>query len=237
MILTESQEWELKVGGYVNYSADTLGLDSREHCYSKSHFDSFNHPISYQFNSIGYRERPFNEYKKDSIIVIGDSFTLGLGLPHALTYPAQLEKLINIPVLNFSLNGASNDWIARKLGIIFKYFNPMAVIVHYTFSHRRESNNLDWFDDERTLSDPTTQDALHDESDNYQNWLNNHNKIKSLIGGLPSAYSFIPDWHTKSIDFIDPIVNVPVVDLARDHFHYGESTCKNFAQKYAEYIN
>jgi hypothetical protein len=236
MILTESQQQKLTIAGYENYSSNTLGLDSREHCYSEKHFDNFKFPITYQFNSIGYRERPLEEYNKNSVIVIGDSFTLGLGLPHFLTYPAQLEKIINLPVLNFSLNGASNDWIARKLNIIFNYFTPLAVFVHYTFSHRRESNNIDWADDERILSDPTTQDALHDEIDNYKNWSENHIKIKSLIGDLPSAYSFIPNWHTATIDFKDSLVYVPVVDLARDYFHYGEITCFNYAQKYAEYI-
>ena len=231
MIFTYNQVQELKIDGYINYSSNLLGLDSIDHCFNKPYFTTFPHDVTYQFNSLGYRERNIKLYQKNSIIVIGDSFTVGLGLPKELTYTAQLEKLTSIPVLNFSMNGASNDWMARKLGIILPLFNPTAIIVHYSFSHRRENNELSWADNERTLCDP-----LPDVQENYTNWLVNHNTIKSLVNHIPTYYSFIPNWHTQQINFTDNLVPVQQVDYARDFFHYGKTTCLNLAKQYADRI-
>ena len=231
MILSFDQEQELKIGGYVNYSSTTLGLDSLGHCFSKDHFKNFEYDVTYNFNSLGYRERSVNHYVPSPIIVLGDSFTLGLGLPYNLTYASQLEILSQTQVLNFSLNGASNDWISRKLSIILKYFTPKAIIIHYSFSHRRELDNHAWFDDERTLSD-----THHSNDSNYINWLENHGKIKQLVGTIPTVYSFIPNWHTNKINFTDQLVEVGQIDYARDYFHYGPETCSKLAHLYADRI-
>lgn len=215
---------ELKVGGYINFNSNTLGLDSKEHCFSKQHYNTFPHEVSYQFNSLGYRDRSVDLYVKDPIIAIGDSFTLGLGLPYELTYPAQLEKRIGHQVLNFSLNGASNDWIARKLGLILNHFAPRAIIIHYTFSHRREANESTWFDDERTLCK-----AVHTVEENYLNWQMNDNLIKQLVKDMPAVYSFIPDWHPNEPAIVK-------IDLARDSFHYGVKTCEWLADYYKDQL-
>ena len=216
---------ELQIGGYVNFKSDTFGIDSYEHCFSKEVFENYPHEISYQFNELGYRERPIDQYKNNAVIVIGDSFTVGLGLPQHLTYPSQLEKLINHQVLNFGLNGASNDWIARKLPVILNNFEPLAVIVHYTFSHRRELNEPSWFDDERTLCDP-----LPNQDENFQNWQLAHNTVQQSLMSTPVIYSHIPNWHQG-------MSAVNQFDFARDNFHYGELTCSSLAHEYADYIN
>ena len=216
---------QLEIGGYINYQSDTLGLDSYEHCFSKEAYKRYPHSVSYNFNELGYRERPINEYSQNAVIVIGDSFTVGLGLPVNLTYTAQLESLIGHQVLNFGLNGASNDWIARKLPLILNQFDPKAVIVHYTFSHRRERDEPTWFDDERTMCDP-----LPDQEQNYSNWLQAHSSIQITVGNIPTIYSHIPNWHPSK-------ASVKQVDYARDNFHYGAVTCENLAREYADYIN
>ena len=217
---------QLKVGGYVNYSSSTLGIDSIDQCFDKSHFKRYPHLVTYQFNELGFRDIPVSEYLKNSIIVIGDSFTVGLGLPIELTYPKQLEKITNTQVLNFSLNGASNDWIHRKLQIILQYFNPAAVIIHYTFTHRRELDNHDWFDDERTLC-PVDQ---FDEISDYNNWFDNHSKIKVLTKNIPTIFSSIPNWH-HNVTYGNLIKIPKILDFARDKFHYGEKTCNTFAKE------
>ena len=216
---------ELQIGGYINHTSDTYGMDSLSKCYNKTLFKAFPHKVSYQFNELGYRERPVAEYNKNAVIAVGDSFTVGLGLPVELTYPAQLERLCKHQVLNFSLNGASNEWIARKLEIILKYVDPAAIIVHYTFSHRRENNELTWFDDERTLSEPNfTAD------ENYANWETAHKRIQWLVNKIPMIYSHIPQWHLDK-------KSVNQIDYARDQFHYGPTTCSNLARQYADCIN
>lgn len=219
---------QLQIGGYVNLQCEEYGIDSYTHCFNKLHFKKFPHQVSYQFNELGYRETSIQNYSTNPILTIGDSFTVGLGLPVELTYPKQLEKLLGIQVLNFSLNGGSNDWINRKLPIILKHITPKAIIIHYTFTHRRENNNSDWFDDERTLS-PTDSDPEQDKL----NWYSNHQQIKNLLHNIPTIYSSIPHWHHDRS--LDQFVLIPkMLDLARDGMHYGEKTSFEFASKLVE---
>lgn len=228
MFFNSSYQKDLQIGGYVNRHYDVYGMDCYESCLDKSLFRSFPHQVSYAFNELGYRERPITEYDQKSIICIGDSFTVGLGLPVELTYPHQLQKILNYPVLNFSMNGASNDWISRKIKLIIKYFSPPVIIVHYTFSHRRESENNDWFDNERTLCDANV--SVTAEQEDYENWVACYTAMESL--GIPVVHSFIPSWHvppTVPNNCVPPCQ----VDYARDGFHYGEHTCQLLAENLA----
>lgn len=229
MILTSVAESELKIEGYVNLSCKFLSVDSYTRCFNKQFFKSFPYQVNYQFNSLGYRELPVDQYQQDAILIIGDSAITGLGLPFELTVAKQLEQLCGHQVLNFSMCGASNDWIARKLEIILKYFDPRAVFVHYTFSHRRENPRSDWYDNERTLCDP-----IPTLDENYKNWFTNHYKISTILKKIPSYYSFIPMWHTDEIDYHNMLAPVAVIDFARDSFHYGPKTSHNLARTFNE---
>lgn len=230
MFLNSEAINDLKVGFYENLQCSFLGLDSFNYCFDKKYFNNFPYSIEYNFNQIGYRERDILDYNKNAIIAIGDSFTLGLGLPESMLYTKKLEEKINSQVLNFSLNGCSNDWISRKLEIILKYFDPVAIIIHYTFTHRREADRSDWFDYERTLSESI------DMSDNLHNWELNHSKICSLAKNIPICFSSIPNWHSSGIIQHKEILPTIQVDNARDGFHYGKETMNFLANKFAEQL-
>lgn len=197
----------------------TLGLDSAEHCFDKTHYHSYP-DVFYMFNELGFRFDLANLTKRP-ILAIGDSFTLGLGVNVDQTWPSVLSRQIDLTVLNFSLNGASNDWIARKTQALLEFFDPMAVVIHYTFSHRRERPNIDWSDDERTECEP-----LYSTDDNFNNWQKNFNTISAL--NVPVIHSFIPNWNELPVDYVALseriVLPVDVVDLARDGFHYGVKT-------------
>ena len=168
-----------------------------------------------------------SEYIGNEILAIGDSFTLGLGVDNQHTWAAQLSNLVNYPVCNFSLNGCSNDWMVRRTQQLLTQFTPKAVIVHYTFSHRRERPFKDWTDVERTECEP-----LYSNEENYANWKSAFEYFSSL--DIPVVHSFITDWHPIPIDYaslpgkvIRPMVKM---DLARDGFHYGPKTHQRLAQ-------
>jgi hypothetical protein len=202
---------------YANMVCNTIGLDSLEHCFDKNYFKSYPSDIVYKFNSMGYRTS--EQYTGNEILAIGDSFTVGLGVNVEDTWPAQLSAMLNYPVLNFSLNGASNDWIARRAVELLEFFNPKALIVHYTFSHRRERSFPDWQDDERTECEPGYTDK-----ENLINWQENFKKINNLT--VPIVHSFIPNWHNQPVDLWITNVIQPTnqIDRARDGFHYGTQT-------------
>jgi len=210
---------------YANRRCDTLGMDSLEFCARKQHYKSYG-PVNYSFNELGYRMD--TQYPSDAILAIGDSFTLGVGVNVEDTWPAQLSKILNYPVLNFSLNGASNDWIARRSAELLNFFNPKLIIVHYTYSHRRERPNVDWLDHERTECEP-----IYTDEENLANWQKNFDKISTL--GVPVVHSFITDWHQTPIDYAalgkNIILPQPIDDLARDGFHYGPTTHQKIAEK------
>ena len=214
---------------YSNLLCNTLGLDSLEHCFDKNHYKSYPDDIVYKFNSMGYRD--IEQYSGNEILAIGDSFTLGLGVNVDDTWPAQLSKILNYPVLNFSLNGASNDWIVRRASELMNFFNPNAIIVHYTFSHRRERPFPDWHDDERTECEP-----LYSNEQNLTNWQENFKKINQL--SAPIVHSFIPNWHTPFDCSSTPNIIAPTtqIDYARDRFHYGPITHFKLAQQMANVI-
>ena len=225
MIFNDCTLSELQITKYANYQTQFLATDFENCCFNKKHFHSFPYQVDYHFNSLGYREYPIEKYQSDCIIVVGDSAVMGIGLPFELTLAKQIENFCNHQVLNFSMCGASNDWIHRKLKIILKYFQPKAVIIHYTFSHRREHSNHTWTDDERTLCDP-----FHSSDEKYQNWLDNHQQINMMLEKIPACYSFIPNWHDKPISYNNFLEPIKVIDKARDYFHYGPKTTRLLAK-------
>jgi hypothetical protein len=202
---------------YSNMVCKTIGLDSPSHCFDKNYYKSYPHDIVYKFNSMGYRD--IEQYSGSEILAIGDSFTLGLGVNAEDTWVAHLSKMLNYPVLNFSLNGASNDWIARRAVELLEFFNPRALVVHYTFSHRRERPFPDWHDDERTECEP-----VYTDEENLINWKKNFEIIENL--SVPVIHSFIPNWHNQPVDCNLPNAVQPInqIDCARDGFHYGVQT-------------
>ena len=214
---------------YANLQLDSLGMDSQAHCYDRRMFDQ-HPPVSYQFNQVGFRTHSVDKFKHNAILVLGDSFTMGLGNNLPDRYTDILEQQLSHQVLNFSLNGASNDWIARKLQQLLQLFQPRAIIVHYTFSHRRERPQTDWHDDERTECEP-----LYSSQENYQNWFANFQTIQALAGDTKLVHSFISNWHDQPVDYAelgaDLIPPMTQLDFARDGFHYGPRTHLELANK------
>lgn len=204
---------------YFNLECNTMGLDSLEHCFDKKHYKSYPKSVVYKFNSLGYRTS--ETINGNEILAVGDSFTLGLGVNVEDTWPEQLSRMLNYPVLNFSLNGASNDWIARRSTELLNFFKPKLLIVHYSFSHRRERPQPTWHDNERTECEP-----IYSESENFENWKKNFETISLLK--VPVIHSFIPNWHTAPIDYkalgTNVIAPIEQIDYARDKFHYGSQT-------------
>lgn len=220
----------LKVSGYTNVTRDFIGTDCPDLCFDHKLFKSFPYPVSYDFNELGFRERSVDEFSTNPIIVLGDSATLGVGLPVDLRFTNVLELKLNHQVLNFSLAGASNDWISRKLSRILKFIRPCAIIIHYSFSHRREDPNLTLSDDQRA-----TRIHIPDDDLNYANWFENHSRIISISQNIPVVFTAIPNWHSVpvDVDMYQPLV----IDRARDGCHYGIKTSEAIAQKLASKIS
>lgn len=91
----------------------------------------------YSFNSLGYRSH--NEFlkEKNSIIIIGNSISFGIGIPYEKTFGYILEKNLNRVVYNFSVGCFlhTNHWQLDRCCEIINEFKPSLLIF--------QINNLD----------------------------------------------------------------------------------------------
>jgi hypothetical protein len=129
-------------------------MDSLELCLDKKHFEAYPHDITYNYNSRGYRdtEWPNNlEELQSAIWCVGDSFTVGIGSPLEHTWPWILQQITQRRTINVSMDGASNNWIARHVNLIKKQIDPKNIIVMWSYVHRREFENQNLNSEQRRL--------------------------------------------------------------------------------------
>jgi hypothetical protein len=124
-----------------NFQGSQAYVDSLEHCVDEDHFKNFPYPVSYCHNSRGYRDAEWPTAHSDlqqSIWCFGDSFTVGYGSPREHTWTYLLEQAVQTRCINVSINGISNEWILRKIQDLVTQVVPGTIVVHWTFTHRRE---------------------------------------------------------------------------------------------------
>jgi len=129
---------ELFLPSRAGETLDYSGLDSKDHCLNLAHFNSYAWPVQYTYNSRGFRDCEWPTDFSQVIWCVGDSFTVGLGAPAQHTWPAVLQRRTGRRCINVSLDGASNNWIARTALAILSEFPTADVVVHWSFLHRRE---------------------------------------------------------------------------------------------------
>lgn len=136
----------------VNQTFQYSGIDSVNSCLDKKHFNSYPYRVEYQYNSRGFRDLEWPntiEELKNSIWCFGDSFTVGLGSPREHTWVYQLEKISKTRTINVSLDGASNQWLARKAIRVLQEISPAIMVIQWTYLHRYEINDESLEDTQR----------------------------------------------------------------------------------------
>lgn len=175
---------DLIIPSKANLKLKYSGIDSIEKCQDPEYFLSYPNDVDYTYNSRGFRDAEWPEDLNRAIWCIGDSFTLGLGAPATHTWPSRLAALTQKPTINISLDGASNEWIARTANKIINNINPDRIVIMWSFTHRRESNNLTLSDEQRLLhyvKSTVEQD--------WQNFLNCRKDLNNVIEFV------IPNFH------------------------------------------
>ena len=138
----------------VNARWDYSGMDSIEGCVDKKYFKNYPYPIEYVYNSRGFRDAEWPnsvEELKNAIWCLGDSFTVGLGSPLAHTWTYLLQQRTGRRCINVSMDGASNEWIARKTQEIIKEINPADIFIMWSYPNRREKKDKSLDDESRRL--------------------------------------------------------------------------------------
>ena len=133
----------------VNQTWHTSGMDSLEHCNDPQHFQNYPWPIVYQYNSRGFRDQEWPNNFQDVIWCVGDSFTVGIGSPLEHTWPWLLSQHLNRRIINVSMDGASNQWIARRASEILASGLASHMVIQWSYTHRRENQDLEQLIDQR----------------------------------------------------------------------------------------
>lgn len=129
---------ELFVPSRANQCCTQSGMDSIELCKDSDYFLAYPHTVEYNYNSRGFRDSEWPENLLNVIWCIGDSYTLGLGSPITHTWPSILQQRTGCRTINVSMDGASNNWIARIASSVLEQLPTATIVVHWSFLHRRE---------------------------------------------------------------------------------------------------
>jgi len=220
----------------VNQNWSYSGIDSIDWCKNKKHFESYPHKISYNYNSRGFRDSEWPndlDKLKHAVWCVGDSFTVGVGSPLEHTWVYQVSKQLEKRTINISMDGASNEWIARKVIQICETVSPELIIIQWSYTNRREHKNLTWSDEDRRI-----HHEKNAENDDIENTIS---CIESVIKKSTSniIHSFIP-WFAHNVDKPQlllriknlQITSIPEIikqDTARDGHHYDILTAEKFS--------
>ncbi len=234
---------------YAGHFDTYCGLDCPEHAKDKDHFHRYNKLVVYFFNSYGYRDDEWPEDLTNHIWSIGDSFTIGLGQPIDEIWPKLVEQRLNRRVINVSMNGASNDWIARRACYILENLKPAVLFIQWSYLHRREHPNTELGDEDRRLH--YIADNLIDpnlDENNTANFFKNLELVTSVKKETIIVHSFVPNFfatlNSATVDsFFDKLTTLNIsffkppaqIDLSRDGHHYDVNTARSYADLYIEY--
>jgi len=240
---------ELYLGHFADKAYPHTGLDTAEQCVDRAHFYNYKKLVIYQHNSRGFRD---DEWPSDltqiynNIWCVGDSFTMGLGQPQEEIWPYLLKDLVPELVFNVSLNGASNDWISRKIAYICAFAQPKKIFVQWTYLHRREHPDYNLGDEDRRLHYvPSDIVDPNVDSRNFENFMRN---INSLSRHTEIVHSFIPDFTECNSEQEQKIYNelekrkalyfpsITPLDRSRDGHHYDIVTATKYAENYLSKI-
>jgi len=187
---------DLRLPSRANQHWQFSGIDHPDHCLDKKHFESYPYEVSYDYNSRGFRDSEWPsslDELQNRIWCVGDSFTVGVGSPLSHTWPTILSRITKQPIVNVSLDGASNNWIARICDKIINEIKPTKLVAMWSYTERRELPDTSLTDEYRRTQNVTASDK--------QNWHNFMNCLMCVKLAMPHSVHFcIPQFHSQIID-------------------------------------
>ena len=99
-----------------------------------------NNPLTYSYNSMGYRTQEFSFFKENEfILVMGCSYTEGIGLHEEDIWHSYVSKEFNLPIMNLGLGGCGPDTIMLNSIQYIKnnYLKPKMVIIQWPGEFRK----------------------------------------------------------------------------------------------------
>lgn len=186
---------DLYLPSRVNQHWKVSGLDHRNHCLDQAHFDSYPEPVSYQYNSRGFRDQEWPqdpEQLAQAIWCVGDSFTVGIGSALSRTWPVRLAAHTGHRVINVSLDGASNEWIADSARQIAQTVAPQRMVIMWSYTHRRQHPDTELDAEQRRTESVTATDL-----ENWHNWTQCWQNVCHSAGA--AVHLAVPHFHPGQV--------------------------------------
>jgi hypothetical protein len=225
------------------------GLDSKKHCLDKKHFDSYPYAVEYRYNSRGYRDSEWPETieeLKQCIWCVGDSFTVGLGSPLAHTWVNILQQRTGIRCINVSMDGASNEWIVRKINRILEEIDPQRLVVQWSYFHRGEDPKSNLTDEERRIWFCKNNMSYYEQLTNFKNIQSNiKNSTTQIVQScIPNnQHANIHDQYKKMINKLKGTSWPDLINITIDEFYFINPAVKKELEDFGvldiilEYLN
>lgn len=248
---------DFKLKSRINLNLNFSGMDSPSNAKDKSYFENYRYKINYKFNSRGFRDEEWPDNLNDVIWCLGDSFTVGLGCPANHTWHYVLSQKTKKRCINVSMDGASNDWIARKALSLFQEIKPKIVVIHWSFLWRSELPDNSLPDEDRRQQFLPTENfsAMLERFASLvklveakkENTVVIHSTIPGFcdytVGGLEHIWDTAkgPSWPDKAITNIEDYKNLPdfvkeelkeFFNLSLDGFNLFNKVYKNLCNEY-----
>lgn len=211
------------------HGIDTEELYQQNLKKNRSQLEQYNwidRPITYKFNSHGFRADEFGS-TDPSVVFIGCSHTLGMGLPVESTWAHIVSTALTLKNYNLGVGGASNDTAFRLAYYWINQLNPDLVIFLSTERSRLE---LHTGDDQRfDLS--IWPHAFPIANDFMKHW--HSNDINSNMNYLKNTLAIKQLCNERNIKYVqEEALTVPMVDKARDLHHCGVITNSRIADMF-----
>jgi hypothetical protein len=211
------------------HGTDSEELYQKNLIRNRSQLEQYNwvdRPITYKFNSHGFRADEFNS-TDSSVVFIGCSHTLGVGLPVESTWPYIVSAKLRLKNYNLGVGGSSNDTAFRLTHYWLEQLKPSLVIF---LSAERTRSELH-IDEDQTY-DLSVWPIDFPMIDNFtKSWLSNN--INSDMNYLKNTLAIRQLCSDHGIKYVQEEVSaICAIDTARDLQHYGEKTNRGIASMF-----
>jgi len=186
--------------------------------------------ITYQINSNGFRSEEFDT-SAHSIVSLGCSYTIGIGLPENVTWPYLVSQAVGLKNYNLAWPGISADTCFMLASHWLPVLRPRWVVMAAPPQHRFDLIT----EDHKTPHETYMPENQGDAGDFVKNWflndrnaeLNNSRNRLAVQGlcaelGIKCLTYNAHDWFAKSRE---------EVEYARDRMHAGPLGHRLFAEK------
>jgi hypothetical protein len=129
-----------------------------------------------------------------------------------------LQQQTGRRVINVSMDGASNNWIARRTARIQKEINPTNIVIMWSYVHRREHKDCNLDDEHRRIH--ATKSTEFEDIVNLKNcvkMIKHNNVIQLTIPNYSTILNFQniwneirgPDWPLTGPTTVDGLMLLP----------------------------